>query len=228
MDNDGKCIFIDITLCTACRGCMVACKEWNHLLAERTMNQGSMQNPEDLSFYTWKLVRFKEIKGTDMSWHFFSDQCRHCINPPCKEQADIKAKGLITQDEQTGAVIVNKQVKIDSVVFKDIRDACPFDIPRINPDGDSLSFCNMCIERIRLGLVPACVKTCSTGATAFGSRKNMLELANKRLGKLKASNRKAILTNSEDVRVIYLIPDDAEVIYKHAVADKPFVTKESK
>ncbi|HIC86305.1 MAG TPA: formate dehydrogenase, partial [Desulfobacterales bacterium] len=61
----GKAFFIDTTLCTACRGCQVACKQWNQLPAEKTQNWGSYQNPKDLSFQTYKLVRFREHMGPD-------------------------------------------------------------------------------------------------------------------------------------------------------------------
>ena len=42
-----KSFFIDTTLCTACRGCQVACKQWHDLPAEATENRGSYQNPPD-------------------------------------------------------------------------------------------------------------------------------------------------------------------------------------
>jgi MinD superfamily P-loop ATPase len=52
---EGKAFFIDTTLCTGCRGCQIACKQWNQLPATKTENWGSHQNPKDLSFYTYKL-----------------------------------------------------------------------------------------------------------------------------------------------------------------------------
>ena len=33
-----KAILVDSTKCTACRGCQVACKQWNNLEAEETVN----------------------------------------------------------------------------------------------------------------------------------------------------------------------------------------------
>ena len=55
-----KSFFIDTTLCTACRGCQVACKAWHDLPAEETTNRGTYQNPADISFDTYKLVRMRE------------------------------------------------------------------------------------------------------------------------------------------------------------------------
>ena len=36
---------IDLSRCTACRGCQVACKQWNEQPASITHNFGSYQNP---------------------------------------------------------------------------------------------------------------------------------------------------------------------------------------
>lgn len=219
--KDGKCIFIDTIQCTACRGCQVACKEWNRLASGKTVNRGSLQNPEDLSYNTWKLVRFSETDEEKLTWYFFSDQCRHCLKPPCKEAADKKAEGAITQDEKTGAVIFNPNIKIKPADFREIREACPFDIPRMQPEMESMAFCNMCFDRLQAGLPPACVKACSTGAMKFGNRKAMLKAAEKRLAEVKGTCEKALLTNPDDVRVIYLLADDLEKYHKFAAAQNP-------
>ena len=52
--------FIDTTRCTACKGCQVACKQWNDLPVEKAGNQGNLQNPPDLLSKTYKLLRMKE------------------------------------------------------------------------------------------------------------------------------------------------------------------------
>ncbi len=217
--TEGKSFFIDTTKCTACRGCQMACKQWNQRGTEKTINRGSHQNPPDLSFNTWKLVRFSEIPGNKVDWYFFPDQCRHCVSPPCKEVADGKAKGAITHDEKTGAVVFNPKVKIKPADFKEIREACPYDIPRIHSMAGIMGKCTMCFDRTPEGLLPACVKTCPTGAMNFGDRKAMLELGNKRLAKVKGVYKDAILANPDDVRVIYLLVDDPKKYHKFAVAE---------
>ena len=127
-----KTFFIDTTLCTACRGCQVACKQWNKLPATKTKNWGSFQNPEDLSFVTYKLVRFSEVvSGRELRWYFFPDQCRHCIEPPCKDIAEsLGYKKAITKDVATGAVLFNAKVKVKAEDFEEIKESCPFNIPR--------------------------------------------------------------------------------------------------
>ncbi len=217
--TEGKSFFIDTTKCTACRGCQIACKQWNRRPTEKTINWGSHQNPRDLSFNTWKLVRFSEVAGEKVNWYFFPDQCRHCVQPPCKEVADGKAKGAIIQDEKTGAVIFSSKVKVKPADFKEIREACPYDIPRFHSTAGVMGKCTMCFDRTPEGLLPACVKTCPTGAMNFGDRKEMLEKANKRLAEVKGTYKDAMLANPDDVRVIYLLADDPKKYHKFAVAE---------
>ena len=215
-----KSFFIDTTKCTACRGCQIACKQWNRNPGTKTFQRGSHQNPADLSFYTYKLVRFSEFEeGGNPKWYFFPDQCRHCMQPPCKEVADGKAKGAIIHDEQTGAVIFNPKVKMKPDDFKEIREACPYDIPRFLPSAGIMAKCTMCFDRIKEGMLPACVKTCPTGAMNFGDRKAMLEMANKRLAQVKSLYKDAMLANPDDVRVIFLLVDDPKKYHKFAVAE---------
>ena len=215
---EGKSFFVDTTKCTACRGCQIACKQWNQRAAEKTLSLGSHQNPPDLSYNTWKLVRFSEVPGEKVKWYFFPDQCRHCLTPPCKEVADGKAKGAIIQDEKTGAVIFSPKVKIKMEDFKEVREACPYNIPRISGAG-IMGKCTMCFDRIKEGMLPACVKACPTGTMNFGDRKEILEKANKRLAEVKGKYKDAMLANPDDVRVIYLLTDDPKKYHKFAVAE---------
>jgi formate dehydrogenase iron-sulfur subunit len=214
-----KSFFIDTTKCTACRGCQIACKQWNKNPGTKTIQRGNHQNPTDLSASTFKLVRFSEVEvpGGEPKWYFFPDQCRHCLTPPCKEVADTKVKGAILHDEKTGAVVFNPKVKIKPEDFKEIREACPYDIPRISSAG-VMAKCTMCIDRIKEGLLPACVKTCPSGAMSFGDRKEILEKAHKRLEEVKKKFKDAMLANPDDVRTIYLLVDDPKKYYKYSVA----------
>jgi formate dehydrogenase iron-sulfur subunit len=141
------------------------------------------------------------------------------MSPPCKEVADGKVKGAIMQDEKTGAVVFNPKVKVKPADFKEIREACPYDIPRFQSSIGIMGKCTMCFDRTKEGLLPACVKTCPTGAMSFGDRKDMLENANKRLAEVKGQYKEAMLANVDDVRVIYLLIDDPKRYHKFAVAE---------
>lgn len=219
-----KTFFIDTSKCTACRGCQIACKQWNMNPATKTIQRGNHQNPEDLSTATFKLVRFNEIESDGKPvWYFFPDQCRHCITPPCKMVADSINVKAITQDETTGAVLYNPKVKVKENEFKQIKEACPWNIPRWDKNTQGMAKCTMCIDRIKEGMLPACVKTCPTGAMNFGDRAQMLELAQKRLAELKAKYPKAELLNHDFVRTIYLVIDDPKKYHKFAKVDETII-----
>ena len=211
-----KAFFIDTTTCTGCRGCQIACKQWKGLPAEKTVNRGSFQNPEDLSFSTYKLVRMSEAEiNKKLQWLFFPDQCRHCVEPPCLESAgEPKA---IYKDKATGAVLytkVTKDLDADSII-----QSCPYNIPRKGADG-SLAKCDMCIDRVSNGLLPACVKTCPTGAMNFGEYKDMREFARWRLAEVKHRYPQATLLNPDKVRVIYLVAYNPNLYWEFAVASE--------
>ncbi|MEJ2025390.1 MAG: 4Fe-4S dicluster domain-containing protein [Deltaproteobacteria bacterium] len=196
---NGKAFFIDTTLCTGCRGCQIACKQWNQLPATKTENWGSYQNPKDLSFETYKLIRFEEHTGPD--------------NKP-----DDDVPGGIIIDGNTGAVLYT--VKLKKADHQAIIDACPFNIPRVQKGTGYMAKCTMCVDRVNNGLLPACVKTCPTGAMAFGDRDKMVALANKRLGEVKAKFPKAVVTGLDDLRVFHLLEDAPAMYYEFASVER--------
>ncbi len=218
---NGKAFFIDTTLCMGCRGCQIACKQWNQLPASDTSNWGSYQNPRDLNFDTYKLVRFSEHTGKDDKpvWYFFPDQCRHCVNPPCKEMADEVAPGGITIDSMTGAVLYTDKLKKANA--EDVRAACPFDIPRAQEGTGYMAKCTMCVDRVHNGLLPACVKTCPSGAMKFGDRDEMAKLAEKRLKEVSEKFPNARVTGLNDLRVFYLLVDEPSKYHLYADARMP-------
>ncbi len=194
-------IFIDTTLCTGCRGCQVACKQWHDLPAEETRNTGTYQNPADLSFSTYKLVRMsEEVIDGRLRWLFFPEQCRHCVEAPCQEVAGDES--AIYKDDATGAILYTANTK--ELAADDIIESCPYNVPRQAKDG-TLAKCDLCNDRIHNGEEPACVKTCPTGAMNFGTRKEMVRLANVRLKATKKKFPNAMLADPGDVNVIYMV-----------------------
>src|SRR4030042_1421899 len=218
----GKSFFIDTSRCTACRGCQIADKAWWGLKGTKTQQRGNHQNPEDLSFNTWKVVRFSEVEvGGSHVWYVFTDQCRHCLEPPCMYTAQSLGSKAITRDGETGAVVYDPKVKVKAADAKAIRESCPWNIPRWNEKTSGMAKCTMCIDRIKEGLLPACVKTCPTGAMNFGDRDKMLDMARKRLKGVKAMYPKAQLLNAESIRTIFLVIDDPQKYHKFAKASAP-------
>jgi formate dehydrogenase iron-sulfur subunit len=214
-----KTFLIDTTRCTACRGCQLACKEWHDLPANKTKQRGSHQNPPDLNPYNLKIVRFREHKdekGT-VIWNFFPDQCRHCLTPICVDVAEMAVHGAMIKDDKTGAVLATeKSAQLSPADAQAVIDACPYNIPRLDPKTKRLTKCDMCIDRVSAGMQPICVKTCPTGTMAFGEREEMLALARTRLEHAKKRFPKAFLADYQDVSVIYLLAEEKEHYYEYA------------
>jgi len=169
----------DSSKCMACRGCQVACKQWNDLPGTKTTNRGSYENPPDLSPYTWTRIRFIEkYEGGQMQWLFLAQGCMHCTDAACVKVCPTGAlkhhpMGLVTleQDLCNGCGYCTQ--------------FCPFHIPRLMTDiltGKGKAFkCTFCMDRVTNGEKPACVKTCPAGAFSFGERNDMIAKGRERV-----------------------------------------------
>jgi len=169
---------IDVSKCTGCRGCQLACKQWNQQPAKQTENYGTYQNPPDLQANTWTLIRFQEVEEKDkVKWLFRKDGCMHCTDAACVKVCPSGA--LYTTD--VGTVALNHALCIGC---KECVSACPFNIPRYDRTTDKVYKCDLCLSRIKADLIPACAKACPTGAITFGEKDNMIKKAYARVKEL--------------------------------------------
>ncbi|MDD5711973.1 MAG: 4Fe-4S dicluster domain-containing protein [Smithellaceae bacterium] len=170
---------IDVSKCTGCRGCQLACKQWNQLPAKQTKNVGTYQNPPELQPNTWTLVRFQEIKKDDGSvkWTFRKEGCMHCTDAACVK---VCPSGALHHTE-FGTVGIAQEKCIGC---KECMSACPFEVPRYDSEKNKVSKCDLCFSRVAENLPPACVKACPTGALSFGDKADMLPKAQKRVAQL--------------------------------------------
>ncbi len=125
--------------------------------------------------------------------------------------------GAIIQQPETGIVLFTEKTALLSPEdVKAVTDACPYNIPRYNPQTRLLVKCDMCVDRVNAGLPPICVQTCPTGCMVFGNREEILDLARKRLDYARQRHPKAFLCDAEDVNVIFLLAEDKKYYYKYA------------
>ena len=174
-----KIKLFDISKCTGCRGCQLACKQWNQLTAGQTRMMGTYQNPPDLQANTYLLMRFQEMADAKggVKWFHRHSACMHCTDAACVKVCPSGA--LYYTDMKTVGVNPEK-----CIACKQCIAACPFDIPRYDEKTDKVYKCDMCESRIGSYLEPACVKACPTGALAWGDKDKMLALAHKRAKEL--------------------------------------------
>ena len=110
-----KAMLLDPTRCTACRGCVVACKAWNDREAEETTNRGTYENPPGLSSKTWTTVKFKEMDGDNgiPRWLFTVYRCMHCTDAGCVKACPTGARvfgNLLDPKSEIRFVLKNKKV----------------------------------------------------------------------------------------------------------------------
>jgi len=196
---------VDMSRCIGCKGCEVACKEWNDLRAEPTTNFGSYQSHQDLSSDTWLLMRFNEVEiDGKLNWLIKKDACHHCEDPGCLNACP--SPGAIVQYEN-GIVDFNQD---NCIGCQYCVAGCPFDIPRFDQATRRVYKCNMCIDRVEAGLEPACVKTCPTNAISWGTKEDMVALAHKKVeGLNRRGFQNAALYNPDGVggtHMMYVVP----------------------
>ncbi|WP_109126589.1 formate dehydrogenase subunit beta [Dyella sp. C11] len=173
---------IDVSRCIGCKACQSACMEWNNLRQEVGHFEGSYQNPNDLSPDVWTLMRFAEYENEhgNLEWLIRKDGCMHCEDPGCLKACP-----------SPGAIVQYANGIVDFISDKCIGcgycvKGCPFDIPRISKTDHKSYKCTLCSDRVSVGLEPACVKACPTGAIMFGAKSDMKDWAQERIVDLKS------------------------------------------
>lgn len=182
-------IMFDSSRCTGCRGCQVACKCWNDLPSEPTAENpydsvnwdGKFTHPADLNSCTRLIMTFEDFEDEKsqkcVGWAFGRRACQHCSNAGC---VNMCPAGALYKDEETGMVTYDQDKCIGC---QNCSAACPYDVPRYEDRGGKtvINKCSGCVDRIHQGMMPACVTTCQPGALWFGTREEMIALANERL-----------------------------------------------
>ena len=174
-----KGMLIDNTRCIGCRGCQVACKQWNKLPASKPefFAGPGYQNPRDLSADTWTLVTYKEVELEGrFEWVFGRLLCMHCSEPACASACPVGA----LEKTKEGPVIYHAGKCIGC---RYCMLACPFHVPKFewNKALPLIKKCTMCADRIAKGEIPACAKACPTGAITFGERSALIAEAEDRI-----------------------------------------------
>ncbi|HEX9119427.1 MAG TPA: formate dehydrogenase subunit beta [Terriglobales bacterium] len=173
---------IDTSTCIGCKACEVACQEWNDLPPETTVQLGTYQTLPDMTTHVWNLIRFKEqeIDG-NLHWLMRKDQCMHCADPGCLKACP--APGAIVQYENG---IVDFQQE-NCIGCGYCISGCPFNVPKLSAQTKKVYKCTLCVDRVAVGLEPACIKACPTSCLQFGTKENLLLKAKKRVDQLKAT-----------------------------------------
>ncbi|HVA37215.1 MAG TPA: formate dehydrogenase subunit beta [Candidatus Dormibacteraeota bacterium] len=202
---------IDISKCIGCKACQAACMEWNDLRDAIGTCDGTLNNPTDLTSKSWTVMRFTEVESSTgmLDWLIRKDGCMHCEDPGCLKACP-----------SPGAVLQYRNGIVDFDESKCIGcgyciTGCPFNVPRLDAVDGKAYKCTLCVDRVGVGLEPACVKACPTGALMFGTKTDMRHEAEGRLTDLKRRGfTDASLYDPPGVggtHVMYVLPQKAEM-----------------
>jgi len=140
--------------CIGCHACEAACSEKN-------------ENPGHLAFRSVGYVEggsYPDYKRMNISM-----ACNHCDNPVCLKGCPTKA---YTKHAEYGAVLQDPETCFGCGYCTWV---CPYNAPQLDPIKGQVSKCNMCVDRLEVGLKPACVSACIGNALDFGVIENTPE-----------------------------------------------------
>ncbi|MCW8929864.1 MAG: dimethyl sulfoxide reductase anchor subunit [Gammaproteobacteria bacterium] len=133
--------------CIACHACEAACSEKN-------------DNPAHIAF---RSVGFVE-GGTYPAYQRLniSMACNHCDDPVCLKGCPTRA---YTKFAEYGAVLQDPDICFGCGYCTWV---CPYNAPQLDPEKGQVTKCNMCVDRLEVGLKPACTSACLGNALDFG------------------------------------------------------------
>ena len=174
---------IDVSKCIGCKACQSACIEWNDTHPEIGTNNGTYENPHDLSAEMFTLMRFTEYENpetNELEWLIRKDGCMHCEDPGCLKACP--APGAIVQYSNGIVDFISE----NCIGCGYCVNGCPFNIPRVSNITHKSKKCTLCSDRVAVGQGPACAKACPTQAIVFGTKDEMIAHAEERIEDLKS------------------------------------------
>lgn len=165
--SGGWGVLIDLTRCTGCESCVLACKKANN-----RPNPDAIPVQLDVEAYCFLDTHTVLDADGVLTEQPVKRQCMHCLNPACAAACTVGA--LCRQSN--GAVTYEADKCIGC---RYCQYACPFGIPAYDWDNPLglIHKCEMCAERLNEGGMPACVGACPNGALRFGPRAALIAQA---------------------------------------------------
>ncbi len=162
MDDASRALLVDIKRCIGCRACVSACKKAHAL-------------PGDDGATTLSATALTALVDVSEDVHV-RKLCMHCTAPSC---ASVCPGGALKMTK-AGPVTYDSRVCLGC---RYCMVACPWSVPRYewNAAVPSVRKCDLCVDRLAQGKVPACVEACPAEATITGTRAELLAEARRRI-----------------------------------------------
>ncbi len=165
-------VLVDTTRCVGCRTCEAACAEAHYLSVPDTGDSSVFSKERTTSVSQWTVVNRYETEKGEV---FVKKQCMHCNQPGCVAACLVKAM----QKREEGPVTWDT----NCMGCRYCMPSCPFEIPKFEYGSaiPKIQKCNMCWDRLAKEEKPTCVASCPENALLYGTRRELIEEANRRI-----------------------------------------------
>lgn len=175
--DNGYGVLHDLTRCIGCRQCEVGCNMVNHLPEPKVpFSDLSVTHKKRRTTTTaWTVVNRYDLGNKEFV--FRKLQCFHCNDPACASACFTKC---YTKNPDGSVSYNDKQC----VGCRYCMVACPFYIPTFEYEeafDPIIQKCTFCKPRLDKGELPGCVEHCTMDALTFGRRKDLINIAHKRI-----------------------------------------------
>ncbi|MGE5424611.1 MAG: 4Fe-4S dicluster domain-containing protein [Syntrophothermus sp.] len=166
-----KGILYDSTRCLGCRSCERVCAKAHGLPEPAEVTDNKIIRKTDDTRYC--VVNIYPTSKGDIP---VKTQCMHCNEPAC-------AAACLTQamyKTKEGPVIWRGD---KCMGCRYCMVSCPFDVPKFQYHNANpmIVKCDMCYDKVQRGQIPTCASMCPGDAITFGTRRELLTEAHKRI-----------------------------------------------
>lgn len=168
---DFRGMLYDSARCKGCRGCEYDCAEANGLPLPEPGKKIPM------------VRKTSEVKRTVVNEYntskgavFVKVQCMHCSEPACVAACLTQAM----HKTKAGPVVWDGD---KCMGCRYCMVSCPFDMPKFeyHSPNPKIEKCDMCYSRLSAGEIPACAFNCPNDALFYGTRRELVKEARKRI-----------------------------------------------
>ncbi|MFV0592404.1 MAG: 4Fe-4S dicluster domain-containing protein [Draconibacterium sp.] len=166
-----KAILYDSTRCVGCQTCEFSCAEAHNLPEPKDFPEVGVVRKTDENRRT-----VVNVYDTSKGEVYVKRQCMHCNQPACGAACLTQAM----HKTKEGPVIWREN---KCMGCRYCMVSCPFDVPKFeyNSPNPKITKCDMCFERLEEGKLPACVENCPGEALVFGTRRELIAEAHRRI-----------------------------------------------
>ncbi|MEI8114848.1 MAG: 4Fe-4S dicluster domain-containing protein [Bacteroidia bacterium] len=162
-------VLYDSSRCVGCRTCEYECAK-AHGLPEPLSEVAAVRKTDETC--NTVVNTYQTSKGEV----YIKRQCMHCNQPAC-------AAACLTQamhKNETGPVTWNGD---KCMGCRYCMVSCPFDMPKFefHSANPKIQKCDMCFDRQKAGEKPTCVTNCPNEALMYGTRRDLIKEARRRI-----------------------------------------------